>query len=174
MENSTSKLMNRNFFLLWQGQLVSQIGTSVFNIAMVFWIKQATGSATLMGTIAMVSALPGVILGPIGGTFADRHSRRTIIIFCDIVNGLFILSFAGLMLLCPEGLEIILIWLFIVSALCGVAGSFFRPAISSSIQNIPLIYVMCGLLTGLIVIIMSLSKEFRIFLAYDEEIIVDN
>jgi nitrate/nitrite transporter NarK len=42
------------FALLWQGQFASQIGSQLHAIAMMF------------------STLPGVLLGPLGGTLADR------------------------------------------------------------------------------------------------------
>ncbi|MBW2622969.1 MAG: MFS transporter [Deltaproteobacteria bacterium] len=130
------RLMNRHFFLLWQGQLVSQVGSAVFGIAMMFWIKHATGSATLMGLIAMVSALPMVIFGPIGGTFADRHSRRLIIIYGDILRGLVNLSIAFLLFLAPGATEVTFIWLFVGSIIGGIIMSFFNPAVTASIPDL--------------------------------------
>ena len=70
------KLFNRNYFLLWQGQFVSQLGNQVYAVAMLFWITHATNSASVLGLMMMLSSLPAVILGPIGGTLADRQSRH--------------------------------------------------------------------------------------------------
>jgi len=72
--------MNRNFFLLWQGQLVSQIGNQAFLIGTMFWTMEATGSASLMGAYMMLSMLPMIVLGPLGGTVADWYPRRRVII----------------------------------------------------------------------------------------------
>lgn len=130
------RLFNRNFFLLWQGQLVSRIGSQAFAIAMMFWIKHATGSATLMGMIMMVSMLPSVILGPLGGAFADRYSRRSIIIFSDLLNGVVVLALAGMMFIAPDEKSVIIVWLFVASIIVAVVGSFFRPAISASIPDL--------------------------------------
>ena len=131
-----SRLMNRNFFLLWQGQLVSQVGSAVFSIAMMFWIKHATGSATLMGLLAMVSALPMVLFGPVGGTFADRHSRRLIIIYGDILRGLVNLSIAMVLFLAPGATEASLLLLLTASAISGMVMSFFNPAVAASIPDL--------------------------------------
>jgi len=62
------RLLNKNFFLLWQGQFVSQLGNQAHAIAMMYWLKRATESASVMGLIMMVTMLPGVLLGPFGGT----------------------------------------------------------------------------------------------------------
>src|SRR5688500_1790477 len=82
-----ARLWNRDFFLLWQGQTVSQLGNQAFHIAMMSWLLRATGSASLMGLIMFTSLLPGVVLGPVGGTFADRHSRIRIALICDLLAG---------------------------------------------------------------------------------------
>lgn len=131
-----TKLFNRNYFLLWQGQTVSRLGTQVFSIALALWIKDATGSATLMGLVLMLSSLPAVILGPIGGAFADRYSRRKIIILADAANGIAFVALASLMYLAPEATQAILVALFLVSTLSGVLGAFFSPAISAAVPDI--------------------------------------
>lgn len=131
-----TKLFNRNYFLLWQGQTVSRLGTQVFSIALALWIKDATGSATQMGLVLMLSSLPAVILGPIGGAFADRFSRRKIIIFTDVINGIAFVALAGLMSFAPNATEVILVGLFIVSALSGILSAFFSPAISAAVPDI--------------------------------------
>lgn len=131
-----TKLFNRNFFLLWQGQTASRLGNQVFAIALALWIKEATGSATIMGLVLMLSSLPAVILGPIGGTFADRYSRRKIIIFTDVINGVAFVILANLMFFTPDSTQTILIGLFIVSTLNGILASFFSPAISAAIPDL--------------------------------------
>ncbi|MBI5302093.1 MAG: MFS transporter [Chloroflexi bacterium] len=131
-----AKLMNRNFFLLWQGQSVSRLGIQAFEIAMLFWIKHATDSATLMGLMLMLSNLPGIVLGPIGGTFADRYSRRAIILVSETLNGIAVLSLAALLFVAPESTDIVLVWLFIVSFVSAVVSSFFNPAMSAAIPDL--------------------------------------
>lgn len=132
----TTRLFNRNFFLLWQGQFVSQLGSQAFAIAMMFWIKHQTGSASLMGLMLMISRLPAVILGPIGGTFADHYSRRKIIIVSDLLAGVFVTVLALFVFYFSNSTGIILAWLFSVSLLLGIIRAFFNPAITASIPDI--------------------------------------
>jgi MFS family permease len=128
--------MNRNFALLWQGQAVSQIGTQISTIAMLFWLKHATESPVLMGAMQMFAGLVSVLFGPIGGAFADRYRRRSIIIICDLISGLAVLSLSALMFLAPSATVATLAWVFVISIALSVINSFFLPAISASIPDL--------------------------------------
>jgi len=97
-----ASLWNRDFFLLWQGQTVSQLGNQAFHIAMMSWLLKATGSASLMGLIMFTAMLPGVVLGPVGGTFADRHSRIRIALICDLLSGAAILALSPTFRMIPK------------------------------------------------------------------------
>lgn len=46
---SKQKLWTLNFFLLWQGQLVSTFGSSIYSIILGFWVLKETGSTAVMG-----------------------------------------------------------------------------------------------------------------------------
>jgi MFS family permease len=131
-----AKLLNKHFVLLFQGQLVSQIGSSVYMIALVFWVKHATDSATLIGLLAMVATIPGILLGPFGGAVADHFSRKRIIVIGDILNGVFISSIAFVMFTSPEQTELIITLMFIEAVIGGTIMAVFRPAISASIPDI--------------------------------------
>ncbi len=139
MENKSIKpirLLNQNFVLLWQGQLVSIIGDNAFSIAMMFWLMHKTGSASLMGLIMMVSTIPAVVLGPIAGVFADRYSRWKIIMFSDLFRGILTVGFAVFVFLLPDANDIVVSALIAVSIISSIIGSLFRPAIISSIPQI--------------------------------------
>jgi DHA3 family macrolide efflux protein-like MFS transporter len=128
--------MNKNFVLLWQGQSVNRLGLQAFSVAMLFWIKHATDSATLMGIMLMLSTLPAVLLSPLGGALADRYSRRRIIVLSDLLSGLAVLTLAALYWIAPQSTHIILIWLFIVSLLTSILSAFFMPAISAAMPDL--------------------------------------
>ncbi len=130
------RLFNRNLLLLWQGQTISQLGIQAYNIALLLWIKHATGSATIIGLMLMTAGLTGALLGPIAGTFVDRYSRRKIIVVGNLVLGLAALSAGGLMHAAPTATRSILAVLFAVAVLSAVVGAFFGPAFSAAIPDL--------------------------------------
>jgi DHA3 family macrolide efflux protein-like MFS transporter len=129
------RLWNRNFFLLWQGQTVSRLGDQAFSVAMMFWLMKTTGSASLMGLLMTVSSIPGVLLTPFGGTFADRHSRVRILVVCDLLSGVGTLGLAALMFF-SKAQPVLLAGLFAVALLGGIVRAFFMPAISAAIPDL--------------------------------------
>ena len=131
-----AKLFNKDFLILWHSQLVSQLGSQAFTVAMLFWIKHLTGSATLMGTLLMASMIPGAILGPVGGVIADYYSRKKIIVWCDLISGISVLLFTAMLLFLPNEDNLLLISLFVVSIVVGIAKAFFNPAVLASIPDI--------------------------------------
>lgn len=131
-----SPLRSRDFFLLWQGQFVSQVGSQALLVAAMYWTMEATGSASLMGTMMALSALPAVLLGPLGGAAADWRSRRTIVLASDVVSGLTVLSLAALLFWNPEATDLIVAWLFGVVILLGAAKAFFQPAVSATLPDL--------------------------------------
>lgn len=136
------RLWNRDFTLLWQGQTISQFGNLAFSFAMMLWIKDATGSASLMGFMMVASLLPGVLLGPFGGTFADRYSRIKIALVCDLLSGAAVLTLAFSMFdprvtaLEPGAVRFIIGLLFTVSVIVGILRAFFAPALSAAIPDL--------------------------------------
>lgn len=130
------RLWNRNFALLWGGQTISHFGTPAFNIGAMFWMMQATGSASLMGLLATTSMLPGVLLAPFGGAFADRHSRIRIIVVSDLIAGLALATFSGALWLRPQDTALMIPLLFLVSLTLGVVRAFFGPAVSASVPDL--------------------------------------
>jgi DHA3 family macrolide efflux protein-like MFS transporter len=132
---ATARLWNRNFFLLWQGQTVSQLGNQAFAVAMMFWILEKTGSASLMGLIVCMAMLPGLLLTPFGGTFADRHSRIRILVVCDLIAGLGILLLTGLLYTSPPA-NVVLKALFAIAILGGVVRSYFTPAVQAAVPDL--------------------------------------
>lgn len=73
---------------IWFGAFVSNVGTWVQTIAIGVYVTQTTGKAGWTGTIAALTYLPSVALGPIGGGLADRWDRRRLIAALSIVQAL--------------------------------------------------------------------------------------
>ncbi len=126
-----SRLLNKNYLLLWQGQTVSMFGESLARIALMLWIVETTDSATMMGTLLMIAAIPNIILGPISGALADRFSRKKIIVICDIVSGLLSLVMALALVFYAKNPGFIISVIFVVYVGMAITNIFFSSAVIS-------------------------------------------
>lgn len=86
-------LRNRNFLLLWLGQVISAFGDAVTNLTLLILVNTLTGSTAAIATLIMLIAIPQVTIGLLGGVFADRWERKRIILASDLVRGVLVLGF---------------------------------------------------------------------------------
>lgn len=131
-----SKLLNPNFLLLWGGQTISLLGNQAYGLAMMFWLMEKTGSASLMGLVMTVSSLPALLLSPLGGAFADRHSRIRILIGSDLLAGCSLLGLAAAIFFLPGRVSLLIGILFAVSTLLGLIRAVFGPALNAAIPDL--------------------------------------
>jgi MFS family permease len=80
----------REFRALYFAQTLSVIGDQLARVAIATLIFTRTGSALLTGASYAVSYLPWLAGGPLLAVFADRFSRRTVMIHCDIGRAAFV------------------------------------------------------------------------------------
>ena len=83
-------------------------------------ILEETGSPAFAGLVAAVSALPGLLISPIGGWLVDHIGRRTVSIGADLLSGVAVVAFPIVAL--TSGLNSATI--FIIA----VIGAVFDPA----------------------------------------------
>ena len=86
-------LKNRNFTLLWLALTVSGMGNWINFIALNLYVHSTFNSGKILGIFMMARMLPALFFGSLGGYLADRYSRRTIMITCDLLRALMVLGF---------------------------------------------------------------------------------
>ncbi|MBP7460791.1 MAG: MFS transporter [Candidatus Delongbacteria bacterium] len=127
---------NRNLWLLMQGHAVSKLGTAVFTVGLVLWLKNQMESATLIGMVMMATTIPEIILSPFSGTWVDMKSRKSIIILSDLINGLTVLSAGIFLFMFPAHTGWMIGMIIMVSFILGVSASFFNPAVTALIPEL--------------------------------------
>ncbi len=66
---------------MWGAQLVSNIGTYMQLATVPFVLDHLTGSTLWVGLGIFASFFPVVLIGPLGGSLADRHPRRNVLLW---------------------------------------------------------------------------------------------
>jgi DHA3 family macrolide efflux protein-like MFS transporter len=130
-----ARLWNKNFALLWEGQVVSSIGKQTFALAAMLWLKQITDSGTLMGLVMTIAMLPMVVLGPIAGVIVDRWNRQRLIAWTDLAGGFLVLGAASFFFL-PFATPVRIGVVFCVTVLTGLLDTFSQPAIGASVPDL--------------------------------------
>jgi hypothetical protein len=87
---------NRDFRRLWTGQVVSEIGDWLNNIAVLALAIELAGPARQGRAIAVYAIarhLPLFLFGPVAGVVVDRQDRRRVMIAADVARAALALGF---------------------------------------------------------------------------------
>ena len=122
----------RRVVLLLTGQAFSLLGSSIVQYAIWWWIvlQTRTGSAMLLATLFGV--VPQAIVSIFGGSWADRHSRKLLIMLPDMVIAVVTVVLSLSFAMGWASLTMIFVVLFIRSA----GGGVQTPAVQSFIPDV--------------------------------------
>ncbi|MDD5505222.1 MAG: MFS transporter [Candidatus Omnitrophica bacterium] len=125
-------LRNRNFFLLWMGQIISQLGDRLGQMALIAFVYlRAPGSTLQIAKILSFTIIPVFIVGPLAGVYVDRWDRRRTMFACDFLRSLLVLAIP-LFLFYTKSLAPVYLIIFIAFSI----GRFFVPAKLSIIPDL--------------------------------------
>jgi MFS family permease len=79
-----SVLRNRNYALIFWGQLISAAGTQMQVVAVSWQVYLLTHSAIALGLIGLFQAIPRIIFSLVGGVFADVFDRRKMLLIIEV------------------------------------------------------------------------------------------
>lgn len=127
-----TKLWNKDYILMLQGNAVSAIGDVLYSVAIGYWVYEKTGSSTLMGIMSSISMFMVMFVSPFSGSIVDKCSRKAIIVGMDALRGLIMLIVGALAFTDKLSVPIVLAAAFLASA-CSV---FFSPAVSTLMLDI--------------------------------------
>ena len=116
------------FWSVFSGQALSLVGSSLTQFVLFWWITDTTNSISALATAGIVGLLPQALLGPLGGTFADRHSRRAIMAAADLISAACMVVLIALFMTGNVQLWHIYAMMFIRSAM----QAFQQPAAAAS------------------------------------------
>lgn len=126
-------LRNRDYRLIWAGQVTSTFGDALYEIALVWLVLGLTGSDYgVVGIVLFVRLVAGLISGPVAGVYADRLNRRQLMIVCDSARALVLIALPLLHLV-----GTLAVWhVCLVAGLLTIFRTFFNPALQASIPQV--------------------------------------
>jgi len=121
---------NKQFRMLWYGQLVSQLGDWFDSIAIFALLLRLTNSGTAVSLVLVAQFLPPAIVGLGAGVVVDRLPRKQVMIAADLVRAALVPLL--LVIQSPD-----MVWLaYVATALKFAVGAFFEPARQAAIPSI--------------------------------------
>jgi MFS family permease len=121
---------NRNYRYLWLGNVISLLGDWFNLIASAELITDLSNTGVAISSLFLARYLPLFVTSPLAGVLADRFSRRSIMIWSDLLRAATVMGF--LLVRSTEQ-----IWLlYLLTVLQFVFSAFFTPARSAIIANV--------------------------------------
>jgi hypothetical protein len=123
---------NRNFRLLWIGQVLSDLGTQIGSLAYPLLVLALTHSPVIAGVVGTAASVAAFGVRLPAGALADRLDRRRAMIVCDGVRAVALAALATLVLTHAVAWPVVLV----VAIVDRAGDTLFTPA---SMAALPLI-----------------------------------
>ncbi|HEX7360219.1 MAG TPA: MFS transporter [Bryobacteraceae bacterium] len=122
----------RDFRIMWLGACTSTTGTWMQILAQSWLVYQLSDSSLYLGLDAFFAQIPIFLFSMFGGVFADRQSRRKLLIISQ-----FIQMGSAFLLAALDAAGIVRVWqIWCLSFTVGLAQSFGGPAYSALIPTL--------------------------------------
>ena len=122
----------RGFAILWAGQAVSVLTSSVLQMALIWHLTAQTKSALVLSAASFMGFLPAALLGGIAGVLVDRWDRKRTMIGADLFIALVSVTLAVYAMFAEPPIWLVLVILFVRS----IGTAFHTPAVSAVIPLI--------------------------------------
>ncbi len=124
---------NKEFLKLWFAQILAYVSDRITQMALFGWLIASSGrSGTEMAKITFFSLLPSFLFGQIAGAFADRFSRKTLMIVSMLFRALVVFILFYIVVSQNAHLSLIYFLIFLI----GTGTSFAYPARLSLIPSL--------------------------------------
>lgn len=120
-----SILKNRNFAILYSGQLVSMVGNNLYMIALPWFVYSLTDSKSDLALTGIFQTLPA-IAGLFVGVFIDHWRKRQTMIWSNLLRAVISFGLYFVVLLHPPFMNLLILVL-----LLELVGTFYAPASSA-------------------------------------------
>lgn len=92
-----SVLRNRNFLVLWSGQIFSQLADKIYLVLMIALIAEyfhhgGQGIGGWVSAIMIASTIPAILFGSLAGVYVDRWSKKRVLVVTNLLRGGLVLS----------------------------------------------------------------------------------
>src|SRR5712691_11883102 len=119
-----TSLRQRNFRLYWYGQMISLMGSGMQSIGQVWLVLELTHSAWQLGLVGALQALPVLLFSLVGGVYADRWSKRRVLLVTQAAA-----MIQALLLWALIATGTVQLWhLYVLAMLLGLTNSLNLPA----------------------------------------------
>lgn len=122
----------KNTALFLTSQAITLFGSSIVQYAIIWYVAKETSSGVMMMLMTICGFLPQVLISIFAGVWADRFSRKRMIIFADAGIAVSTLILAIIVMNSNS-----FYWaLFVISAIRSVGAGIQTPAVNSAIPQL--------------------------------------
>src|SRR6266481_3582735 len=125
-------LRNRNYALLFWGQLISAAGTQMQVVAVAWQVYLLTHSAVALGIIGLVQAIPRLVFSLVGGVMADVFDRRKMLLVIELL----LAATSAALAICTILHVINLVIIYVVVLIAASVSAFEFPTRQAIVPNL--------------------------------------